>query len=48
MFNSDLRDYFREVWSYFDQDATGYIKVDDFPQFMIKLGLPLGWDESYC
>ena len=42
-----MSDHFRNVWSYLDQDATGFIFVEQFPQLMIKLGLPLGWDESY-
>ena len=47
MFNSDIREHFRDVWSEFDHDATGFIAVEDFNQFMFKLGEPLGWDNSY-
>ena len=42
-----LSEHFRDVWSKYDQDATGLIKVEDFPKFMVKLGPPLGWDEKY-
>ena len=35
MFNSDLKENFREVWSYYDQEATGYLKISDFPNFML-------------
>ena len=36
-----------ETWSNFDPDATGFIKLEDFPYFMFDLGEPLGWGISY-
>ena len=47
MFNSEVRDQFRDIWSRYDQDATGFIKVEYFPQLMMDLGPPLGWDMSF-
>jgi hypothetical protein len=40
----DLLSVFQDSWSHFDQDGTGYIKSDDFKQFLFDLGPPLGWD----
>lgn len=37
---------FRECWSLYDKNGTGFIKITDFAEFMMKLGEPLGWDES--
>ena len=47
MFDSEIKEQFRDVWSKFDQDAISFIKVEDFPEFMFALPPPLGWDESY-
>jgi Ca2+-binding EF-hand superfamily protein len=47
MFNNDVKDHFKEVWSHYDQDAKGFIKIEDFPKFMNQLGHPLGWDKIY-
>jgi len=38
---------FKDAWSAFDPDATGYIKIHYFADFMFELGAPFGWDESY-
>ena len=34
MFNSDVKEQFREIWSHYDYDATGFMKIEDFPSFM--------------
>lgn len=47
MFNSEIRENFRDVWSEYDQDATSYIKKDKFTDFMFRLPQPLGWDETF-
>ena len=44
-FNFRLRSKFRRAWSYYDQDATGYILVEDFPRLMMRLREPLGWSK---
>jgi len=45
--NTDLSDHFREVWSRYDPDATGFIRKHIYPKFLLSLGDPLGWDLSY-
>lgn len=45
--SSELSDNFREVWSYFDPNATSFIKVSSYPSFLLALGEPLGWDITY-
>jgi len=45
--NSDMMGIFKDAWSAFDPDATGYIKIHYFADFMFELGAPFGWDESY-
>lgn len=35
---------FRDCWSEYDKDGTGFIAVSDFPQFMLSLSDPLGWN----
>ena len=43
----DMIEDFRDVWSKFDPSATGFIKVKRLKQFLLKLGSPLGWEQSY-
>lgn len=38
---------FREVWSHYDKNATGFIMIEDLPEMLLELGPPLGWDSSY-
>ena len=38
-----MRENFRDAWSYYDQDATGFMEIVDFPLFMNNLGPPLAW-----
>ena len=38
---------FREVWSHYDKNATGFIMIEDLPDLMLELGPGLGWDDSY-
>lgn len=45
--NAEALEKFVNAWSDYDPDATGYIKVSDFPEMMFKVGDPLGWDDSY-
>jgi len=45
--NGEVLGVFKESWSKFDPDATGYIGVSSFADLMFDIGSPLGWDESY-
>jgi len=47
MFNSEMKEKFREAWSKYDQDATGFMKIKKFPKMMLTLGGKFGWDESF-
>lgn len=47
MFNTDIREDFREAWSYYDQNATSYVNKEDFPDLMLTLKQPLGWDHTF-
>lgn len=47
MLNKEVLETFKETWSKFDPDATGHIKIQDFSDFMLHLGPPFGWDESF-
>jgi|LauGreDrversion4_2_1035121.scaffolds.fasta_scaffold109448_2 hypothetical protein len=38
---------FRDHWSTYDRDATGYIKIKDLTKLMFDLRDPLGWNERY-
>lgn len=42
-FTPDMADHFKEVWSFFDPEATGLIPMRKFEKFMIQLEMPLGW-----
>jgi hypothetical protein len=33
-----MQTHFRDVWSIFDQEATGFLHINKFRDFMIKLG----------
>ena len=47
MLNSSILEQYRNAWSEFDPDATGYIPVERFSELLFILGKPLGWDDSY-
>ena len=47
VFKEELSHKFREIWSHYDKDATGFIKIEDLPDLMLELGPPFGWDGSY-
>ena len=47
VFNEEMCERFRDVWSHYDRNATGFILIENLPDFMIELGEPLGWDSSY-
>ena len=47
LFNHETTEYFRDVWSRFDPNATCFIRTKDFPKLMLALGAPIGWDESF-
>jgi hypothetical protein len=47
MLNQDVLELFKDAWSQFDPDATGYINIQYFADMMFELQDPLGWDESY-
>ena len=40
--NSDLLDNFQHNWTRYDSNATGFIKIFDFPKLLMDLGAPLG------
>jgi Ca2+-binding EF-hand superfamily protein len=46
-YSQDSQDHFREIWMKYDLDATGFIPVDKFEEFMYKLGEPMGWPEHF-
>lgn len=39
-----MNDTFLQSWAYFDPDGEGFIKIQQFDQFMMMLGKPLGWE----
>jgi hypothetical protein len=47
LFNNDAKEHFREVWMDFDPDATSFIKLLDLRPFLLALGGPLGFDDSF-
>lgn len=47
LFNHETTEYFRDVWSRFDPNATCFIRTKDFSKLMLALGTPIGWDESF-
>ena len=47
LFNLETTEYFRDVWSRFDPNATCFIRTKDFAKLMLALGAPIGWDESF-
>ena len=48
LFNNEIRDRFREVWSEFDPEATTFIRLKDLRLFLFALGNPLGFDETFA
>ena len=38
---------FIDAWSAFDPDATGFIKISYFSDFMFELKPPLGWGHQF-
>jgi hypothetical protein len=44
---SETSDVFRDTWSKFDPDATTFMRIPNYPRFLIALGEPMGWDSSY-
>jgi hypothetical protein len=47
LFNHDMNDKFREVWTEFDPEATTFIQLWQLRPFLFALGAPLGFDESF-
>lgn len=45
-FNIQAHEKVRTVWSTYDPFASGFIRIKDFPRFMLKLGPPIGWSDS--
>lgn len=45
--NSQLSEHYRLVWSNYDPNATSFIKCSSLPHFLIDLGEPLGWDQTF-
>jgi hypothetical protein len=46
MFNSELKEQFRDAWSVYDPDATSFILTSELSSLMFTLGGSFGWDES--
>ena len=42
-----MNDKFREVWTYYDPDATTFIKLHHLRNFLLQLGEPLGFDAAH-
>lgn len=38
-----MAEHFKEVWSHYDEEATGLIPMRKFEKFMLSIGEPLGW-----
>jgi hypothetical protein len=38
LFNLDMSEKFRDVWTEFDPDATTFIKLNDLRNFLFALG----------
>ena len=47
LFNIETTEFFRDTWSRYDPSASSFIRVKDFPKFMLALGAPIGWDSSF-
>lgn len=45
VFDQSTTETFRDIWSSYDPFATGFIRVQDFQRFMLKLGESsnIGW-----
>jgi Ca2+-binding EF-hand superfamily protein len=46
MFNNEVKEHFKDIWSHYDMDATGKIHKDDLIDFLFEVGDPLGWDKQ--
>lgn len=46
-FNLLEHEKIRTIWSTYDPFASGFIRIKDFSRFMLKLGPPIGWPESF-
>lgn len=42
-----MSEFFRETWAIFDPDGSSFIRVYDYPKFLLALGKPLGWDKTF-
>ncbi len=38
---------FKETWSYFDPEASGFIKFSDLRDFLVELDKPLGFSKKH-
>jgi hypothetical protein len=47
LFNLDMSEKFRDVWTEFDPDASTFIKLNDLRNFLFALGEPLGFGNSF-
>ncbi|CDW88224.1 voltage-gated ion channel superfamily [Stylonychia lemnae] len=43
----DQLEHFRDTWCKYDPQGTGFIRIQKMANFMLDLGEPLGWDDSY-
>mmetsp|Transcript_44960 Transcript_44960/g.43535 ORF Transcript_44960/g.43535 Transcript_44960/m.43535 type:complete len:109 (+) Transcript_44960:219-545(+) len=47
-FNNDCLNHFLTIWSDFDPEATGFIKIAKFHEFLTVLGDPLGFEPVFA
>jgi lysylphosphatidylglycerol synthetase-like protein (DUF2156 family) len=48
LFNIEVMELFRDKWAKYDPDATAYISLENFREFMFALGSPIGWDKTFA
>ncbi len=42
-----MKERFRDSWSHFDPEATGFMGITELPLFLLDLGEPLGWGPQF-
>jgi hypothetical protein len=47
VFNSEVKESFRNAWAIYDPDATGFMPILKIKSFLFELHEPLGWNEVY-
>ena len=46
LFNLDVLEHFREIWSHFDPQGTGYLKISQLKDLLSALGPPIGFSKD--